>query len=280
MGGEDAAPCRHRGAPPDEVVARVSQIIADLAGDSEFLRSRGMTPDEYRLALPVAIEKLRGSAAASNADRRGFLTSFFTHLAEAGVITNFEVPVYGKETVYKLVVPGVGLVAIVQKGCPDGAHSSTAWTIPEWADETYLWWICSALGSEPGVHVCKGVNRLRKRFFSDAAGALDGIIFHNELCGTDTRPCPKMANSILVAGKRIPPPCIWVMPERQAGLSRFNWRGERIRKFPVSLLSAFGIALRETGSFTGHVGFQEKGNGTRTTIASRYGQGRTTIFRS
>jgi hypothetical protein len=155
MTAEEAAPCRHRGVPPTEVVDRVIGIINSIVGDEAYLYARGLSSSEYRMALPAAIERLRGSTAASTSDRRDFLTMIFNHLVSLGTITSFTAPVYGKDTVYRLVVPAVGEVAIIQKGCPDGNHSSVAWTVPEWAAETYLWWLCPSLAANPGEHVSK-----------------------------------------------------------------------------------------------------------------------------
>lgn len=280
MAAEEAAPCRHRGAPPEEVIDRVIDVISGLTGDAPYLYARGLSADDYRLALPAAIERLRGSSAASNAGRRDFLTMIFNYLVAFGAITSFTRPTYGEDTVYRLVVPGMGEVAVIQKGCPDGNHSSVTWTVPDWATETYLWWLCPSLASEPGEHVVKGVNRLRRRFFSETPGALDGIIFHNDLCGSDLRPCPKKSRSIRIGDADVPPPCIWVMPERGVAGPNFNWGGERQRLFPAIMLSAFGIDAATTPLFTGHVGFQETPRAKRTTVASRFGAGRLTTFRS
>ena len=144
----------------------VAAAVRAIAQDDAFLARRGLTAQEFELALPAAIQRIRGSAAAGNADRREFLADLFRHMLAFGSIINFETPEYGKDTVYRLQVPGIGDVAIIQKGCPDGAHSSVAWSAPEWAQETYLWWLCDSLQYEPGEHVSKGINRLRNRFFS------------------------------------------------------------------------------------------------------------------
>lgn len=281
MSAETAAPCRHVGAPPPAVVDRVSLAIQNLAQDASFLAKHGISPAEYDMALPAAVESLRGSMSASNSDRRQFLGRLFEHLVEEGLVTSVSAPSYGSDTVYRLAVPGVGLVAVIQKGCPDGAHSSVRWTVPDWADETYLWWLCSSTNSHPGEHVSKGVNRLRQRFFSEVPGVLDGIIFHNELCGGPGRPCPKVAKSVDVGGRRTPPPCIYVMPQREDELHDWNWSGTRRTAFPSVLLQAFGIAPLEADSYVGYVGFQRRGNGNlRTTITSRFGAGRSTTFRN
>jgi len=278
--GKTAAPCRHTGAPPDEIIDLVATAVKTLANDPEFLQSRGLTPQDFELALPAAIQRIRGSSAADNVDRRQFLTALFRHMANVGVITGFEVPQYGDDTVYRLYVEGFGSVAVIQKGCPDGAHSSVAWTAPEWAKETYLWWLCDSLQCEPGEHVAKGVNRLRNRFFStEYVDTVDGVIFHNATCATALRPCPKMVRAIEINERMVPPPCVWVMPERTVGID-WNWDGSRVRRFPAVLLSAFGINVQEVALYTGYVGFSRGTGGTRTAISSRYGPGSSTTYRS
>lgn len=280
MTAATAAPCRHAGTPPESVVERVSALVASLASDEDYLAAKGLSSDEYTRALPTAIERLRGSWAASNAERRKFLVTVFEEMRERGLISKLEMPQYGDDTIYRLTVSGFGDVAVIQKGCPDGAHSSVRWTKPTWAVETYLWWLCSSPASEPGEHVAKGINRLRQRFFSDAPDTLDGVIFHNELCGSAQRPCPKVNCAIAVGRFQTPPPCIYVMPERNPEAAEWNWDGHRTVHFPSILLSMFGIGSEASVAYVGYVGFQRRGGSLRTTIASRFGPGRSTTFRS
>jgi len=280
MEAKDAAPCRHPGAPQEEIVSKVASILEALADDTAYLSARGITSEEYRCALPVAIEKIRGSRAASNSNRRQFLVTLFEQMKLRGLISGFEMPRYGDDTVYRLSIEGFGDVAVIQKGCPDGAHSSVRWSAPKWAKETYLWWLCSSLALEPGEHVVRGTNRLRQRFFSNAEDVLDGVIFHNELCGSPQRPCPKRSRSVIMAGSMVPPPCIYVMPEHRQEGTEWNWDGSRNRFFPSVLLEMFDIPLAESASYIGAIGFQKRGSSIRSTIVSPFGPGRSTNFRS
>lgn len=279
MGAEEAAPCRHKGAPPEEVVTQVVEIIQSIGEDEKYLYSRGISTEEFQIALPAAIEQMRGRFSASNKERRDFLVLIFDYLVATKAITSYTRPTYGDDTVYRLVVPGLGDVAIVQKGCPDGKHSSVAWSVPDWAVETYLWWLCPSLKNEPGWHVSAGVKRLRGQFFSPRPDALDGVIFHNSLCGTDLRPCPKMEHSVRIHDVLVPPPCIWVLPERGSG-PNYNWDGSRVLRFPNTLLSAFGIESKKIPLYTGNVGFQATSRANRMTITARFGAGRSTTSRS
>lgn len=280
MAAEDITPCRHLGAPPEAIVDSVSRVIEALARDPAYLAAKGLSCEEYTHALPAAIEKMRGSQSASNADRRLFLVSFFSKMQDLGLITGFEMPRYGDDTVYRLAVPGVGSVAIIQKGCPDGKHSSVNWSRPDWAAEAYLWWLCSSMAYQPGLHVWKGVNRLRQRFFSSAPDAVDGVIFHNELCGTPSRPCPKSGNAIEIEGRSVPPPCLYVMPERADDAVEWNWGGRRDVLFPRVLHAMFDIPNNQSSAYTGHVGFQRRGAEIRTTVSCHFGPGRSMNHRS
>lgn len=259
---------------------KVSGVIESLASDTAYLASKGLSVEEYAHALPAAIEKLRGSQSASNADRRSFLVSFFNEMQARRQITAFEMPRYGDDTVYRLAVPGVGSVAIIQKGCPDGQHSSVNWSRPDWANEAYLWWLCSSMTYEPGTHVWKGANRLRQRFFSSAPDTIDGVIFHNELCGSPSRPCPKAGNAIEIDGRSVPPPCLYVMPERADGAAEWNWGGYRELRFPRVLHAMFDIPTDHSPAYTGHVGFQRRAADVRTTVSCHFGPGRSTSHRS
>ncbi len=259
----------------------MSSAIRGLARDPSFLAMHGVSPSEYEMAFPSAIESLRGSMSARSSDRRQFLERIFSHMVAEGRLDSVTLPSYGSDTVYRLAVPGLGAVAVIQKGCPDGAHSSVRWSSPEWARETYLWWLCSSTKAHPGEHITKGVNRLRQRFFSDAPDTVDGIIFHNDLCGGPLRPCPKQNRAVEVDGLEITPPCIYVMPGREGIPGDLNWAGSRKVAFPAVLLGMYGIAESEVDSYIGHVGFQRRANGNlRTTTTSRFGAGRSTTFRN
>ena len=280
MAIDNAAPCRHPGAPPDAVVDRVSDVIATLASDAKYLASKGLSIQEYEHAFQAAIQKLRGRYAASTANRRSFLVGLFNNMKARGHISGFEMPRYGEDTVYRLEVPDLGSVAIIQKGCPDGKHSSVKWSRPGWAAETYLWWLCPSMNYEPGEHVWKGVNRLRQRFFSDVPDVLDGVIFHNELCGSSSRPCPKANQSLVIDGQSVPPPCLYVMPKREDGANSWNWDGEREVSFPRVLNAMFNISNTQSPAFTSYVGFQQHGADVRTIISCHFGPGRSISHRS
>ena len=99
LGVEQAALCRHRGAPPKAVVAQVVKIVQTIGEDDAYLNSYGLSPEEYRLALPVAVRQMRGRSSASNKERRNFLTLILDHLVSCRAIDRYTMPNYGRETV-------------------------------------------------------------------------------------------------------------------------------------------------------------------------------------
>jgi hypothetical protein len=206
MAHDEGAPCRHLGAPPEHLIVQVADLIQkQLSADDKYLASLGLTASEYRSALPAAIERVRGSWAASNENSRDFVEVLLSELVSQNIISDYEKPRYGSDTIYKVALRSGQKIAVIQKGCPDGSHSSTQWSRPSWAHETYLWWLCSSQRYHPGEHIWKGVGRLRQKV-SEGSDQLDGIIFYNELCGTGSRPCPKIDQAVEIEGKRYPPP--------------------------------------------------------------------------
>ena len=150
-------------------------------------------------------------------------------------------PDYGRDTVYRLSIPDIGDVAVVQKGCPDGKHSSVAWSVPDWAVETYLWWLCPSLKNHPGWHVSAGVKRLRGEFFSSKsrrAGRCDlsqqthagRTSVRVRRCATSLASaawmCPRLASGHCPSGPMVPTTIGTVL---------------RTLRFPAILLSAFGL---------------------------------------
>lgn len=280
MEKDNAAPCRHAGVAPQSVIDSVMQLIQEMGSEPEVLNRHGLTQEEFETALPSAIEALRGSMSASVSDRKHFLFNLFQTMVDLGHLTSVTRPKYGEHTVYRLAIEGFGDVAVIQKGCPDGAHSSVAWTAPAWAEETYLWWLCDSMRYEPGTHIFKGVDRLRAGFLGDRPDTVSGVIFHNHLCGSSRRPCPKQTKTLKIGTLDVPPPCVYTMPDRDPDATAWNWAGDVERVFPRVLLAAFGIAPEQVPQFTGQVGFQQGQRAPMTKITSRSGVGRMTTARS
>jgi len=275
---EQSLPCMNIGAPSEPLVSQVVAFLNDtLLNDVAYLNRNGLSIDEMSRAFPAAIERIRGSRAASNQTRRDFVRTTLEHLLEHGFIRSLDLPQYGKDTLYRVVLLDGTKVGVVQKGCPDGAHSSINWERPEWADELFIWWCCSSSAMQPGEHVWKGVARLRKKIQSEPMNQLDGIIFESEVCGTPARPCPKREHSREIGGQDVPPPCVLTFPHWSPTSESMSWAVARDLAFPKALLAAFHVGT--PSDFTGHVGFLKKGNRIRTEVESRFGESKITGYR-
>jgi hypothetical protein len=275
----EAAPCRHAGAPLTKVVQRVDELIQNLSAETDLLARYGLTADEYRDALPAAIETVRGRMSASTSDRRRFLLEILEALRTEGLVASVTVPQYGDDTVYRLEIAGFGSVAVIQKGCPDGVHSSVNWSVPAWARETYLWWLCDSMKAEPGEHIAKGIQRMRTRFLESSERVVDGVVFHNDLCGTSKRLCPKKNRAVMIGGQAVPPPCIYTMRCDDSLAPDPTWSVGQDLVFPGILLMLFGIDASLLPAYVGQVSFQRKGVDARTSISARFGVGRSTTVR-
>lgn len=280
MGFEQAAPCRHQGAPPEILVNQVVDLLRSvIAQDDDYLRAHGLNRAEFERAFPAAVERIRGSWAANNQESRVFAYQIVEHLVATGAISNYDAPKYGRDTIYRLRLQDGTNVGLIQKGCPDGAHSSTNWQRPSWADELYLWWLCSSLKFEPGEHVWKGVSRVVKKVRAEPDNQLDGVIFFNSMCGTAERPCPKLNRVRIATGAMVPPPCVYVFPRWDSEQADLNWRGTTLRRFPEVLLSAFDVDSSSSKDQVGFVGFSTSGHSMRTEITARFGPGKATSAR-
>jgi hypothetical protein len=277
MSSDQVAPCRHAGVMPEVAVQRSVDAIKNLDLAPEYLAKFGLSVDEYIASLPIAIQRMRGSDAATTGFKRKYLTNIFAEMQRLELIAAFEEPKYGKDTVYRLRVPGYGDIAIIQKGCPDGNHSSSAWTVPEWAKESYLWWLCPSLRYSPGVHINKGINRLMPRFVASSTDVneklLSGVIFNNEICGTANRPCPKKSLSLNIADTQVVPPCIYLFSTDESSEA-----GTR-PVFPTILLSLFGLNSLSVQDYIGQINFYKNGMREKKKISMRFGAGKSTTYR-
>ena len=277
---EQAAPCRNQGAPPARLVEQVSNLLLSvISEDEDYLVKNGLSRTEFKHALPAAIEQIRGSWAANNSSSRAFVNQVMQTLTLRNVIARYDPPKYGHDTVYRVYLHDGKQIGLIQKGCPDGAHSSSNWARPAWADELYLWWLCDSLKYNPGEHIWKGVARVARKVRSEPENQLDGIIFFNSKCGTVDRPCPKATRATLANGDLFPPPCIYVFPHMDSQEPDLNWHGSITRRFPKVLLSAFDVDEGLLQSLIGYVGFRASGNSTLTEITSRFGRAKATSFR-
>ncbi len=226
------------------------------------------------MAYDQAVERIRGRMSASDATKRGFVEAILSEGVRQKVFRSWSLEDAPLSKVYRLELTSGGTVGLIRKGCPDGNHMNR-WSRPAWASELFLWWLCpTSQVRDPGANIWKGIARYRSRLQRSRREQLDGVIFHDQLCGTPQRPCPKKRTKLILNDIAIPAPCLYVLPQIPETAGRHNWRGERQLEFPPALLGLFGVSRTASDYYTGFVGLETTSTGiSRTRVTARFGEG-------
>lgn len=198
-----------------EMTARIEAYAEALVAAAPSIGSHGLTNDAFWKAgiFRSAVEKIRGSNAASMSDKKGFIADMLGRLKLSGRIADFDFTGAGDRHDYQVILDG-GKVSIIEaKGCLDG-NNTTVYTRPANADEFVIWSLCQNPGADPKHNLWSGVHtRLGGKIIAEKE-RVDALIVWDQLCGGPGRPCPKLASGrgIELNGQNIPPPCIYLFP--------------------------------------------------------------------
>ena len=198
-----------------EMTARIDSYVNALLAAAPDIGSHGLTRDAFWRAgiFRSAVEKIRGTNAASMSDKKEFIADMLGRLKLAGRISDFAFTGAGDRHDYQVNLNG-GKVSIIEaKGCLDG-NNTTVYTRPANADEFVIWSLCQNPGADPKHNLWSGVHtRLGGKIIAEKE-RVDALIVWDQLCGSLGRPCPKLTTGrgIEVAGQKIPPPCVYLFP--------------------------------------------------------------------
>jgi len=215
-----------------ETRAQIEAFAEALKEQAPNIGGHGLSEQEFWDAgiLRAAIEKLRGTQAASMVEKRAFMAGVLQHLQELGEISRWTFTGAGERHDYQIDMPS-GRISIVEtKGCLDG-NNTNIFERPPQADEFIIWSLCQNPGSDPrhnawsGLHTRLGAEIIHRRT------KVDGVVIWDMVCGTRGRPCPKLArdanrattirvqegplDEFLGRGpieRTVPPPCIYLFP--------------------------------------------------------------------
>lgn len=272
----DTLPCRH----PDFTGKRdqVIDLLQRLHGVApSLLLSRGVGLDEYPMLLRAAVESLRGTAAATTADKRKFVETILEYGRSKGAFRSWKFVGSQNRQDYKVELPDGTLVAIEAKGCPDG-NNMTIWDRPLWAEEFVVWSLCpQSLVKQPGEGAWSGIaNRLLPKVQAERERArVDAMIFWDGRCGSSWRRCPKKygvegeglrARACDIPGQDdrdwLPPPCIFLLPQSPANIR--NNKTPKVHtvdtcKFAKALLLLFRVPEAELAHYVHTVTLEARG---------------------
>jgi hypothetical protein len=163
-----------------------------------------------------AIERIRGTQAASMIEKRAFMTEVLNHLKTAALIRSWSYQGAGERHDYEATMPNGRISVVETKGCLDG-NNTNIFERPPQADEFIIWSLCQNPGSDPrhnawsGIHTRLGAEIIHRR------QRVDGVVIWDMACGTAGRPCPKLAANAnratqISASRSVPPPCMYLFP--------------------------------------------------------------------
>lgn len=205
-------PCQ-RSKQVKDAITSYAQALKEAAPS---IGSHGLNESEFWDSgiFQSAIEKLRGTQAASMQPKRQFVENILDYLQTTGAIQAWDFTGSGERHDYEVSIDG-RLCVIETKGCLDG-NNTNIFERPPNADEFVIWSLCQNPGSDPRHNAWSGIHTRLSAEIIHRKQQIDGLIIWDMICATPGRPCPKLlanpARATLLQGKKIPPPCIYLFP--------------------------------------------------------------------
>lgn len=247
------------------LVAAAPTIGEHFLDEREFWKSR---------IFFSAVEKIRGSNAASMVEKKEFIEAVLTQLRSANRISQFAFTGAGDRHDYQVETADGRICIIESKGCLDG-NNTTVYTRPLNADEFVIWSLCQNPGADPKHNVWSGIHtRLGGKIIAEKE-PVDALIVWDPLCEGRHRKCPKLLNGrgVEFHGHRFPAPCIYLFPRTRPdprnNMTPPVWKIEEVR-FAHALLLEFGGDERDITEVHIHARMNAA-NVERKTILKRNG---------
>jgi hypothetical protein len=201
-----------------ETRARIDAYVEALRQAAPTIGAHGLDPEEFWNSgiFRSAVERLRGTQAASMTEKRAFVADVLNYLQDAALIESWSYRGSGERHDYEVRLPSGRISVVETKGCLDG-NNTNIFERPPQADEFIIWSLCQNPGSDPrhnawsGIHTRLGAEIIHRR------QRVDGLVIWDMVCGTVGRPCPKLTakpeRATQVGDSRsVPPPCVYLFP--------------------------------------------------------------------
>ena len=260
---------------------RIETLAKQLAEKAPELRPKGMSKKDFLAsgAFEAAIERLRGQRAASMQAKRQFLKGILDFLKARRLVADWDFRGSSERHDYELEMRDGRTVVFEAKGCLDG-NNTNIFQRPANAEEFYIWSLCQNAGADPRKNAWSGIHTRLGPEIVARRELVDGVVFLDGLCGTMSRPCPKVAGDnrnrlVTVEGVgRTPPPCLFTFP-RSVPDPRNNPAPKSWRLSELSFLTALSGAFdcKEDDVTTVKIEVEMEGATTkRRTILRRHGE--------
>jgi hypothetical protein len=237
---------------------RLKKLLSGLPEEHpEVLTAHGISPTDYPLLFNSAIQSLRGTSAATTAEKRLFGAQILNFMKEQTLIADWQYLGTEGRNDYRVNLPNGRSVAIEAKGCPDG-NNMTIYERPSWAEEFIIWSQCpNSLAKDPGEGVWSGLStRLFPHMMESDTQRVDALIFYDGRCASSFRQCPYqfgINNGLREAATNIPgypeadwmsAPCVYLLPRTKAHFSsnpKPPLTSLNDSQFVMALLRAFSV---------------------------------------
>jgi hypothetical protein len=207
-----ATPCEKNSA----LKATIDQVAEAIRESAHTLGDHGLSENDFYNGgiFRGAIERIRGQFSATMAEKRQFVAAILNRMQDDGRISDWESAGEANRHDYVVHFADGWKTAIELKGCLDG-NNTTIYERPASANEFVLWSVCSNESSDPQHNVWSGIHTRLSAEIVQSGQLVDGLIVWDWVCGTISRPCPKLAagHSRTTVGQfELPPPCIYLFP--------------------------------------------------------------------
>ncbi len=195
----------------------IEQYVEALQAAAAEIGDHGLSEEEFWESgiFRSAVERIRGTQAATTEQKRQFVEMILNHLQEAGSITKWQYSGAGERHDYELQMADGRICIIETKGCLDG-NNTNIFRRPPNADEFIIWSLCQNPGADPAHNAWSGIHTRLSAEIIHSGQVVDGVVIWDMICGTRGRPCPKLQidpnRGTTVSGRIIPPPCIYLFP--------------------------------------------------------------------
>lgn len=230
----------------EEVTNRIDAYAEALIFAAPTIGAHGLTDEEFWKSglFRSAVEKIRGTNAASMQEKKAFISEMLGILKQLGRIADFSFTGAGDRHDYQVRLHSGKTCIFEAKGCLDG-NNTTVFTRPANADEFLIWSLCQNPGADPKHNVWSGIHtRIGGKVIAEKE-RVDALIVWDPLCGTLGRPCPKLSagRGARIGELVLPPPCIYLfprtVPDPRNNPSPAVWKLEEVG-LASALLEVFG----------------------------------------
>lgn len=208
-----ATPCNRN----PELQAKVEEFAEILKSQAHTLGDHGLSAhDFYNSGLfRGAIEQIRGEFSATMTPKRDFVAHILDHMVAESFIQDWLSAGSKNRHDYSVTLLNGKTAVIELKGAMDG-NNTNIFSRPPHADEFIVWSIASSPTSDPAKNLWSGIHTRLSAEMIDRNQRIDGVVLWDWVCGTLSRPCPKVLNDpsrlTVIGPYRLPPPCIYMLP--------------------------------------------------------------------